>query len=142
MKPEYLSMIDHSTLVSRQWIRDLCERTGWDNEQRAYRLLRVGLHGLRDLLSVNEAVQLSAQMPVILRGLYFEGWQPAKTPSRDRHIQALLDRLDTDFASDPLDDTKTALAAVFDVLSDHISAGEIEDVRASLPKEVRDLWPL
>jgi uncharacterized protein (DUF2267 family) len=30
---------------------------------------------------------------------------------------------------------------VFELLSKKISAGEVEDVRSSLPEELRNLWP-
>ncbi len=60
---------------------------------------------------------------------------------KDRHLETFLATIDKAFAGDPLDDTAEAVAAVFSLLTDRISAGEIEDVRRSLPAALRALWP-
>jgi uncharacterized protein (DUF2267 family) len=114
---------------------------GWDSKPRAYRLLRAVLHALRDHLQVNEAADLGAQLPILIRGLYYEQWQPAKTPLKERDVQSFLDRIDASFTSDPIDDTAKAASAVLALLSEKVSAGEIGDVRSVLPTAVRGLWP-
>jgi len=123
------------------WINDLDLRLAWDNKPRTYRLLKAVLHAVRDHLPVNEAVDLGAQLPTLVRGAYYEGWRPARTPVKDRALQAFLDAVDGHFRPDPIDDTEAATSVVFGLLSDKISAGEIADVRQALPRGIRVLWP-
>lgn len=138
--PVELKGIEHSVQQTHIWINAVEARVGWDNKPRAWRLLRTVLHAVRDWLGPEESADFAAQLPTYLRGAYYEGWRPATTPVKERHRQAFLDRIDESFGSDPLDDTARAVAAVFDVITDRITAGEIADVRQSLPADLRALW--
>lgn len=137
----HLPAIEHTVHVTREWVRDLARLLDWEDEQRAWRMLRVTLQSLRDWLDVNEASQLGAQLPMLVRGLYYEGWVPAKTPVRDNGKQAFLARVEAAFAKDPIDDPEEAVCSVFRLINNHISAGEVADVRQRLPKHLRELWP-
>ena len=120
---------------------DLYRLLDCSDEPRAFRLLRVTLQAIRDWLDVNEAAQLGAQLPLLVRGLYYESWRPAKTPVEDRSREAFLARIDEAFSPDPVDATD-ASCAVFRLLNNHVAKGEIEDVRNRLPKAIREIWPL
>jgi len=136
-----LEGIDHAVQQAHIWINDVEKRMDWNNKPRAYRLLKTVLHALRDHLQVHEAVDLGAQLPTLIRGVYYDQWRPATTPLKDRHLENFLATIDKAFVGDPLDDTAEAAAAVFSLLSDRITAGEIADVRQSLPAQLRALWP-
>jgi len=133
----------HETNV---WIKEIGELIGSDDRQRNYRVLKGVLQALRDRLTVEEAVQAGAQFPMLVRGFYYEGWRPAEVPVRIRSREEFLDRVRDnlhDIVSDPAAplDVEKATRAVFQVLSRHVSAGEIEDVRNMLPGDIRALWP-
>jgi len=136
-----LEGIDQAVQQAHVWINDLDKRLGWDNKPRAYRLLKAVLHALRDHLQVNEAVQLGAQLPTLIRGVYYEQWRPAATPVKERHVEEFIVRVDRAFTQDPMADTSEAVTQVFEMLSERVSAGEIADVRQSLPAALRALWP-
>jgi uncharacterized protein (DUF2267 family) len=136
-----LEGIDHAVQQAHIWINELEKRMGWENKPRAYRLLKAVLHALRDHLPVNEAADLGAQLPTLIRGVYYDQWRPATTPIKDRHLDSFLATIDKSFRPDPMDDTAGAVTAVFALLSTKVSAGEIADVRQSLPAELRALWP-
>jgi uncharacterized protein (DUF2267 family) len=140
MSPVELKGIDHSVQLTHIWINAVEARLGWDNKPRAWRLLKSVLHGVRDWLPTNEAADFGAQLPTYLRGVFYEGWRPATTPVTERGKKSFIDRIAHDFRTDPLDDPEEAVAAVFDVITDRITAGEIADVRQSLPAELRALW--
>lgn len=137
-----LEGIDHAVQQTHIWINEIERRMEWQSKPRAYRLLKAVLHALRDHLQVNEAADLGAQLPTLIRGIYYEQWRPATTPIKERHVESFLATIDNAFRADPLDDTAEAVTAVFALLSDRISAGEIADVRQSLPSQLRALWPV
>ncbi len=125
---------------AQQWVNELAEELNW-NERRAYHLLRCVLHALRDWLSPEEMADLSAQLPVLIRGIYFEGWKPLDTPVWERKKEDFIERVQDAFSDDLLNDPDAAVAAVFRLLDRHVSHGEIVQVRNSMKKSLRDLWP-
>lgn len=137
-----LESIDHTVQLTHIWINDLDTRLGWDDKHRSYRLLRTVLQAVRDWLPVNDAVKLGAQLPTLLRGVYYEHWRPTTTPVNQRAKADFIARVADAFEKDPILFASEAITAVFAVLSENIAAGEIEDVRHSLPADIRALWPL
>ncbi len=96
----------------------------------------------RDWLPANEAANLAAQLPELLRGVYYEHWRPATTPVKQRGKNDFTARIDRAFKDDPIIFTPEAVSTAFALLSNKISAGEIDDVRHALPADLRALWPL
>lgn len=125
---------------AQQWVNELADDLKWD-ERRAYHLFRCVLHALRDWLSQEEMVDLSAQLPVLVRGIYFEGWKPLETPVWERRKDDLIERVQDAFSGDLLSDPDAAVSAVFRLLDRHVSHGEIVQVRKSMKKSLRELWP-
>jgi uncharacterized protein (DUF2267 family) len=137
-----LESIDRTVQLTHTWINDLDARLHWNNKHRSYRLLRVVLHALRDWLQINEATDLAAQLPTLLRGVYYEQWRPATVPVKKRSKAAFLERIDAAFVNDRLPDTEFAVMSVFALLADAVTGGEISDVRNALPADLRALWPV
>lgn len=136
-----LESIDHTVQLTHQWINELNNQLAWNNKARSYRLLRTVLQAIRDWLPVDEASQLAAQLPALLRGVYYEHWRPAATPAKDRGKSAFLARIDAEFRNDAIDDIEGTVSAVFGFLSSKIDRGEIDDVRHAFPADLRRLWP-
>ena len=141
MSAQGLESIDHTVQLTHLWINDLDRRLEWNDKARSYRLLKAVLHALRDSLKVNEAADLGAQLPGLLRGAYYEQWRPAATPVRNRSLEEFLTRVKDSFRRDPLPNPALAVMAVFQLLTRKITEGEIEDVRHCLPEEIRNIWP-
>lgn len=137
-----LESIDHTVQLTHIWINDLDARLGWNDKHRSYRLLRTVLQTLRDWLRAEEAAGLGAQLPELLRGVYYEHWRPATTPAKKRSKADFIARIDNAFRADPIAATADAVSAVFALLSDKITAGEIKQVHHALPADIRGLWPL
>jgi uncharacterized protein (DUF2267 family) len=76
----------------------------------------------------------------MIRGIYFEGWVPARTPARPRRKADFLARIEAAFAKAPLEDSERAVAAVFDLLRRKVSAGEFDQVASAMHKPLRDLF--
>lgn len=136
-----LSTFDETVQLTHTWLNEIMTRLNWDDKQRAYRLLRATLHALRDRLPPDEAVQLDAQLPMLIRGFYYEGWHPGGKPVAERTKDQFLSHIEDAFSQDPSSNVEEMAQAVFAVVSAHVSSGEVEDIKHILPKEVRDLWP-
>jgi uncharacterized protein (DUF2267 family) len=108
-----LESIEHTVHVTHTWINELDELLGWSNKSRSYRLLRSVLQALRDWLPVNEAADFAAQLPNLLRGVYYEQWRPATTPVKPRSKSDFLGRIDHAFVGDPILHTEDAVRITF-----------------------------
>jgi uncharacterized protein (DUF2267 family) len=137
-----LESIEHTVHVTHTWINELDQLLGWSNKSRSYRLLRSVLQALRDWLPVNEAADFAAQLPNLLRGVYYEQWRPATTPVKPRAKSDFLGRIDHAFVGDPILHTEDAVRITFRFLSTKIAAGEIADIKHALPADLRALWTL
>jgi uncharacterized protein (DUF2267 family) len=133
--------IDRTVHATNGWIHDINERLGWDNRAKSYRLLRAVLHALRDWLPIGEGANLSAQLPTLLRGVYYEQWRPSTVPTKERDRNTFVARVEDGMKPELLDDPEAAIGAVLAILAQKTTSGEIEDVRNALPKDLRALWP-
>jgi len=136
-----LDVFDTTIQKTNRWLKDLMQELGWEDRHKAYEGLRVTLQTLRDRLSVEEAAQLGAQLPLLLRGAYYEGWRPTAHPHKERHLEAFLAPIRGHFLWDPEVDGEEVARAVFRLLTTYISAGEMADIQQVLPKELHALWP-
>jgi uncharacterized protein (DUF2267 family) len=135
-----LASLEHSVLTTRSWVHELARDLGdSDDERQALRVLRVFLHAIRDRLPVNEAAHLAAQLPELLRGIYYEGWRPGETPHRYHDLDTFLDRMARDGMLTGNTQAVSAAEAAGRVLRRHISKGEIDKVCAVLPPPVAAL---
>lgn len=138
-----ITALDHGPQVVAEWLNEICRDLEWAGRKpRAYMLLRATLHTLRDFLPLDEAVDLSAQLPVLVRGIYFEGWDPSKQVPRPRNEAEFLDRVGAHFSKEPLVDPERAVCAVFALLRRKTSAGEIENVAHAMHKSLREMWEM
>ncbi|GFE65498.1 DUF2267 domain-containing protein [Litoreibacter roseus] len=141
MSAQGLEAIDHTVHVTHEWINELTARLDWGSKRSALRLLRCTLHRVRDHLLTDELAQFSAQLPLLIRGMFFEGWMPKRTPIKERHAEDFTDAIgdqmrEADDYRGPQD-----IRHVFDLLNNRLSEGEIRDIRACLPEPIRALWP-
>lgn len=138
MKP--LGVFDKTQRKTAHWIEGVAQEMGSADMERSYHVLRAVLHAVRDRLPADEAVQLGAQMPMLVRGFYYEGWSPRGKPERYRRKEDFLGHIAHDVPTlDPIQRERAA-SAVFSVLSKQLGGGEADQVRHALPAEVRDLW--
>ena len=141
MTAQGLEVIDHSVHLTHEWINELAGRLGWSSKRSALRLLRVTLSRIRDHLMPDELAQMSAQLPLMVRGLFFEGWVPKLTPIKERNVEDFVTFIGTQMADAAEYRGRDDIKCVFDLLNARLSRGEVEDVRATLPTAIRDLWP-
>lgn len=145
-----LPIFDETIRQTNSWLNDILDHIGseeWSHDdrteehrRRAYNALRAVLLTLRDRIPVELAAHLSAQLPLLVRGTFYEQYRPAHQPLDYREVGAFYAHVDE--ASEPqfhfgaVDSTR----AVFAVLSKHLPEGIIAKVREALPKDVRQAW--
>lgn len=141
MSAQGLEVIDHTVQLTHEWINELRDRLDWFSSRDALRLMRVTLAQIRDHITHEELAQFSAQMPLLVRGMLFEGWSPAHTPVKDRSVDRFIEMIEDQVSEVQEWRGIEDITAVFETLNSRISAGEIADVKANLPKHIRALWP-
>ena len=120
---------------------EICAELEWAHDsQRAYRALRAVLHALRDRLHPEEAAGFAAQLPLLVRGTFYEGWHPGGKPIKTRSADDFLAPVADAFRDEPPAVPTDVARAVFTVVKRHLSAGEVADVIAALPDDVQTLW--
>ena len=140
MNSERLQPFEATLQKTDQWMKDVMDELGPQDPQKAYRSLRAVLHALRDRLVPGEVTDMASEMPMLIRGLFLEGWK-AKQPSGDVDNQeeffaAVNEQLQVPADVGPEESTR----AIFRVLERRISHGELGDVKSMLPKGLQSLW--
>jgi uncharacterized protein (DUF2267 family) len=130
------SVITRTVEKTNLWLDEIAAGLETDR-QAAYRVLRAYLHALRDRLTVDEAAQLAAQLPQLVRGIFYEDWDPSRTPIHYRGLADFLDRVAAEAKLPGETSASFAVSVAAGVLLKHVSAGEIADMRAQLPQNLR-----
>ncbi len=109
----------------------------------AWHVLGGVLRTVRDRLPLGLAAHLGAQLPLLVRGLYYEQWRPtAEESAAARTHEPFLERVGEALATTRPIDSSQAARAVFKVLGRHLSAGQVEKIRNALPDDTRALWSI
>ncbi|CAM3727905.1 DUF2267 domain-containing protein [Pontibacter korlensis] len=125
----------------KTWLHELCTYLGIDDEQKASRIFRAVLHAIRDRIQPGEAIHLGAQLPIIWKGIYFDGFS-LHEPVRIRHEDEWLEFIRSkdsgaDQADFPtLDHAYYAFQDVMSFLRDHISEGQYQQIAQALHSEI------
>ena len=116
MSARGLEVIDGTVQKTYEWIKELKERLDWFSDRDVLRFLRITLHQVRDRVSIAETAQLSAQLPILIRGLFFEGWQPHLVPipgtRRQEHLLENLGSLELELTAADLQELEAAFATM------------------------------
>lgn len=134
--------LERSMHETNVWLHDLTAMGKFEDEKQAYTMFRAVLHALRDKLNNDEAVHLSAQLPTMLRGVYFEGWHPAKSRRSERSKKDFIAMVKSELSNQAEDtiDLEAATSAVFMFLHEKLSEGESRHVESQLPTKLKNFW--
>jgi uncharacterized protein (DUF2267 family) len=134
-----LEVFDKTLQSTNIWLNEITEAIGPDR-QVAWKVLSVVLHKLRDRLPVDLAAHLGSQLPLLVRGVYYDQFQPARQPVRCDTVEAFVAEVQEWLADIRPVDAKDATRAVFATLSHHLPEGQIDKVMGALPRPIRSLW--
>ncbi len=140
-----LSEFNAAIQTSNLWLADVMDELRWEDRHRAHHAFQAVLRALRNRLPIDEAVQFGAQLPVLIRGYYYEAWDPRDVPVKERSKEDFLKHIadafwGRSFLGTPTIDPEAVTRGVFRVIARHVSAGEIDDVKHVLPAAIRELW--
>lgn len=135
-----LDVFDKTLQATNIWLDEIMARIGPDR-QIAWKVLSTVLHKLRDRLEPDLAAHLGAQLPLLVRGVYYDLYEPSKQPTGAKTADEFVAEVAKWLADARPVDPKEATAAVFAVLNRHVSGGQIENVCQALPESIRSLWP-
>ncbi len=130
---------DTTIQKTNELLKDIEVAFGWENRRnQSYAALRAVLHALRDRLTIEEAAQLGAQLPVLIRGMYYEGWNPAVVPIK-KDKEGFLQEIRQKFPFSIEGQIGDVVEVVLTALRKHVSSGEAEDIVLILPKDIAEL---
>ena len=142
MKTHQPEVFETTLQKTNIWLRELCDALHWgDDHCKAYNAMRAVLHVLRDRLPVAEAAHLGAQLPMLVRGIYYEDWRPAVTPIKIKTPQEFYDAVRAKFTADRNENPKRVTEGVLMMLCANTSPGEFEKIFQIFPPELREMWP-
>jgi uncharacterized protein (DUF2267 family) len=137
--------LEHYAAKGNALLNELATELGIPgNKKAAARILRAVLHALRDRITVEESLQLLAQLPMVIKGIYVDGWTLKNQHKHTRTVdQFLFDVIRNDGIA-ALDDftlnreeARIVVERVFFVLSRQVSEGELRNIIAVLPGEIK-----
>ncbi len=92
-----VATLDTTIQETNVLLKDIEEEFGWEGQREAaYDALRAVLHTLRDRLTVEEAADFSAQLPILIKGIFYDSWQPASMPvkmDKEEFFEEIRERL-------------------------------------------------
>jgi len=135
-----LEVFDKTLQTTNIWLDEIMEEIGPDRKT-AWRVLAVVMHRLRNRLPLGLAVNLGAQLPILVRGIYYDQFQPEQLPGDCDTMEQFCAEVGEWLQDNRPVDPETAVKSVFRVLSRHVSEGEIGNVVQALPEGIRKAWP-
>lgn len=136
-----LDVFDKTLQTTHIWLDDIMEVVGPDR-QVAWHTLGAVLRTLRDRIPAGLSAHLGSQLPLLVRGLYYDQWEPEKQPDKSRSLDEFLERVGEQLENIRPVNVQEGTRAVFQVLSRHLDRGQTVKVRDALPEDIRrGLWP-
>ena len=134
-----LDVFDKTLQTANHWLNEIMETIGPDRKL-AWKALSVVLHKIRDRVPVELAAHLGAELPLLVRGVYYDQFEPAKQPTAWRNLQEFSDEVAERLSDARPVNVREAIQAVFATLSRNVPSGQIRKIQEALPKDIRAAW--
>jgi uncharacterized protein (DUF2267 family) len=133
-----LEVFDKTLQTTNIWLKEIMAELGPDR-QLAWKVLSVVLHKLRDRMPIELSSHLGAELPLLVRGVYYDQYEPTVQPT-DYDLDEFVEEVSEWLTDIRPVDSKEAIQTVFAVLSRHIPRGQINKVQNALPQDLRAFW--
>jgi uncharacterized protein (DUF2267 family) len=135
-----LDVFDRTLQITNTWLGVIEETLGPDRHV-AWHVLGAVLRTLRDRLPIELAAHLGAQLPLLVRGAYYDHFRPGHGPAKIYTEDEFLSYVSNDLGGVRPVNVRKAVRSVFAVLNRHVTPEQLEKVIRSLPEHVRAMWP-
>lgn len=140
MVKQRFTSLDKSTQKTKEWLHEIQDELGWEDENMVYIATRSVLQTLRDRLPVEEAVELADELPMVMKGIYYEGYTTKNKPDKIKNREEFFQKVQEKSSNKPIK-SEEATKAVFHTLETKLGGGgEIKQVKGNLPKDLQRLW--
>ena len=136
-----LEVFDKTIHETNHFVKVVMRELATDDRHAAFGALRGSLHALRAHLQAPEMANFSSQLPMLLRGLFYEGWHPNGASGHERHLDDFLAHVAEDLPPKLKGYPAEAARAAFTALSECLDGRELKKVVHLMPHELRELWP-
>lgn len=140
-QPEFEKFIHEA----HEYFNHLASELGHPNEQKRVVIIwRAVMHTIRDRIHMSEALDLASPLPMILKGMFIEGWK-----FRDKPLYNFdtLDEMKTQVKAhqnrygeakfDWSKSTEEIISITLDSLTKYVPAEQLEQIRNQLPKDIK-----
>lgn len=135
-----VNSLNRSIQSTNMWLNDIQMELKWPDMERVYAATKAMLHTLRDCMIVEEVFHLSAQFPLLLKGVFFDGYDPTGKPldvdNRNKFFAIIQDRFDKTSGLDG----EVITRATLKVLYKRVGVGEMNDVMANMSDDIQGLF--
>lgn len=135
-----LPVFDTTIQETHVWLKNMMDRLEIDDRRLAFSILRATLHAVRDRVGPESAVHLGAQLPLLVRGVFYEGWRMSRPPSVERHVAGFIAHVVRELPAGRIRDPENAVAGALAVIRTMIDPGEALKIIRMFPAELRDFW--
>lgn len=133
-----LEVFDRTLQTTHIWLNEIMDELGPDR-QVAWHVLGAVLHALRDRLQPDLATHLGAQLPILVRGAYYDGYQPSTSLEGGRSVADFLACVKAELESTRPVNVEDAVRTVCHVMAKHIDQGQARKIWEALPQDIRHL---
>ena len=130
--------LNRSMQVTMEWLHEIRNELRWDDDERVYDATKAVLHSVRDRLPLEDATKFSAQLPLILKGIYFDQYDPTGKPLKLRSREAFLNHVRENFPGTVVD-PEVAVRGVLRGIAKKSGPHALEKIALSMPEDIRDL---
>jgi uncharacterized protein (DUF2267 family) len=137
----HVSLFQKTLQKSEVWVAEMHTELEWMSADDVYHLLRATLQALRDQLSLSEAAHFSAQLPLLLRGTFYESWDPmgkAQANSKREFLELVRQKMGPQGQLNF--DLELGVSVTLRTLSKHISPGEVQDVLSAFEPSLKEFF--
>ncbi len=129
--------LDHAVQAAQAWVNDVAKQFGTDDKEFAYEVLRAWLHTVRDRLTVESSAHFAAQLPDLIRGVFYAGWDPSRVPEK-YNVEGYRMKFAKEANIAPADVAKAAAVCTAAALH-HLPQPQVDKALEQFPEDLRDL---